>query len=479
MSDRAARRLAGSRRLLASLFWGASVGACTSETPSDRPGWAPTVDSVAERAMAESGIVGLSVAVVVRGELVHSRGYGHAHLEPAEPAVASTIYPMASVTKHVTATLALALVDRGLIGLDDPVTRWIDDLPPTVPASDITVRQLLSHTAGLYDVAAAEPPDDGAHTRAFVRRVLATHPHGFTPGTARRYSNTGFHLVGEIIERASGMSYEAALDRYLVEPLGLHSLGSVVATDAESGRAAAYLPGATAPEPHHRFTTIPGGDGSAVAAGFLQASAEDLAQFGAIVHGPGGGVLSDSLVAAMRRPTSIGSGRTVFHGLGTRLGRVDGHPKIGHTGGFATYRAVLAHYPDDALTIAVLTNTDLPAEAPMDAATIEYLIARAVLGIGPPPVSSHVEADLGAYVGQFVADDGTPVRIVDDDSGLVLEYPDYDSEVYRAIGDDRFALADWPAWVWHIAFHDVGTPATRVVGSDHGWQDNGQLFRRP
>jgi CubicO group peptidase (beta-lactamase class C family) len=180
---------------------------------------------------------GISFVVTKGGEVVASGAYGFADLENRVPATVGTVYAIGSVTKTFTAAAVLALVDDGRLSLDDPLGKYVPAFPE--PGRGATVRQLLNHTSGIRSVTSLgprywaqagreiEPPD--------LVALFAGEPPDFPPGTAYRYSNSGYVLLGLVVEKASGMPWGAFVTKRLLVPLGL--------TGTRDGQGPALVPG--------------------------------------------------------------------------------------------------------------------------------------------------------------------------------------------------------------------------------------------
>ncbi len=213
----------------------------TNSTPLDH-GFGGRVDQVIDTAVDEGRIVGAVILVARRGEILYSRAAGLADREATKPMTADAIFRLASVTKPVVATAALALVEAGVIGLDDPVAKFIPEFRPKLADGSepvITIRQLLTHTAGLsYGFRQAA---DGPYHRAGVSDGLdqpglsmaenlsriASVPLSYVPGTGWGYS-VAMDVLGEALARAAGASLPELVDRLVVQPLGMHDAAFAV-----------------------------------------------------------------------------------------------------------------------------------------------------------------------------------------------------------------------------------------------------------
>lgn len=207
----------------------------TISTPLDS-GFGGRVDQVVDRAIEDGRIVGAMILIARRGEILYSRAAGLADRETNKPMTADAIFRLASVTKPVVATAALALVEAGAIGLDDPISKYIPEFRPKLADGGepvITIRQLLTHTAGLsYGF---RQPADGPYHRAGVSDGLdqpglsmaenldriASVPLSYVPGTGWGYS-VAMDVLGEVMARVTGASLPELVDRLVVQPLGMH-----------------------------------------------------------------------------------------------------------------------------------------------------------------------------------------------------------------------------------------------------------------
>ena len=268
------------------------------------------VDQVVDRAIDEERIVGAMILIAQRGEILYSRAAGLADRESKKPITADAIFRLASVTKPVVATAALALVEAGVIGLDDPVAKFIPEFRPRLADGSepvMTVRQLLTHTAGLsYGFRQLA---DGPYQRAGISdgldqpglsmaenlRRIASVPLSYVPGTGWGYS-VAMDVLGEALARAAGATLPELIDRLVVQPLGMHDAAFVVRDRSRLVRPYADGPGkAMAMGEHHR---VPFGDG---AISFSPGRVFDPASFasgGTGMNGTAGDVLK--LLEALR-----------------------------------------------------------------------------------------------------------------------------------------------------------------------------------
>lgn len=314
---------------------------------------AARIDDLVVKRAQSAGAVGLSVAVARKGELVYSRAHGRAALEFPVDADEDTLFRIASITKTFTAAAILELSERGKLGLDDPLTQYLPDYP--VHGAEITLRHLLTHTAGIPNVT-----DLGRAWSDQVARELGPdemlalwkdRPLDFTPGEVFKYSNSGYYLLGLVIEKVSGKPYGEFLREAFFEPLGmertrLDSNGDVIADRAQGY---AYRDGA-----FHNDALI--GMSQPFSSGALLSTADELARWmGALA---GGRLLDPATFEEMRTPYLLASGEETGYGMGLSLESVAGHECVAHGGDIFGFTSFLAYFPEGELAIAALSNSE-------------------------------------------------------------------------------------------------------------------------
>src|SRR5690349_14012781 len=235
---------------------------------------ASRLDPVIDGAIARAQIVGTVMLVARRGTIVYQRAAGAADREAQRPMALDTIFRYASLTKPIVSATALKLIESGKVGLDDPVTKWIPEFKPRLAdgrAPTITIRHLLSHTAGLSY--AFSEPEGGPYHRENVSdgmdqpglgfdenlRRLASVPLLFPPGTAWSYS-LATDVLGKVIERVSGVSLQQKVARTITGPLQMRDTAFLARDPARL--AVPYASGASQPvrmkDPH--VVPFPPGD---------------------------------------------------------------------------------------------------------------------------------------------------------------------------------------------------------------------------
>jgi CubicO group peptidase (beta-lactamase class C family) len=324
----------------------------------------------------------MSIAVFERGLPVLAKGYGFADVAAKTSALPETSYPIASVSKRFTAALILRLADQGKLALDDPLSRFVPEERPRIGA--LTIRHLLDHTSGLTR--------GGPAPRAAALSVLTRGGTAREQGETWDYSNYNFSLLGHVIERVTGRGYAEYVRDEIAEPLRLTGTGYCEDGSAVEGRSRDYLSVSKVLRATDYWTTA-----RFYASGGLCSTVLDLVSFERALEQ--GRFVSSAMLRAMRAPAGLPESVEADYGLGTRLGFTGSHRKIGHTGGGQGNKAVVARYPDDDVTIAVLFNTERP-NAEVTANGIEERIAWLVFAPGAQTTFASAD-ELQRYAGQY------------------------------------------------------------------------------
>jgi CubicO group peptidase (beta-lactamase class C family) len=289
-----------------------------------------------------------SVLIARDDELVFSRGYGSANLEWNIPNSPSTKFRIGSLTKQFTAASILLLEERGKIRIEDPVRVYLPDAPAAW--DNVTVFSLLTHTSGIPNFTSFPNyqswkvfPASAAEVVAFFR----DKPLDFPAGEQFSYSNSGYALLGYLIERISGLSYEQFVAENIFVPLGMKDSGYDSNTII-ANRAAGYSPGAGGPV-NAAFIdmSVP------YAAGGLYSTTLDLWRWEQALFG--GKLLSAGSLLKMTTPYKGN------YGFGLAVGTASARRVIFHNGGIEGFNTFLAYYPEDKMTIVVLGNLNGPA----------------------------------------------------------------------------------------------------------------------
>jgi CubicO group peptidase (beta-lactamase class C family) len=312
---------------------------------------AATIDRYLAGQLREQGLVGLSVAVVRDGEVVLAKGYGLQSTRSGAPVAPETMFAIGSVTKQFTAACALLLAQDGKLSLTDPVARWLPDLPRS---ADVTLLDLMHHTSGYRDYYPLDFVD--ARMRSPVApeelaRRYAGDPLDFEPGTRWSYSNTGFIVLGLVVERVSGEPFEAFLTRRILEPLGMRHT-RLEPEPGSSGLADGHLSFALSPP----TPTAPEARGWLGAAGGLWSTPSDLARWDLALAS--GDLLGREAMRAFAAPTSLASGATVNYGAGVDVATRGSALVLAHEGAVSGFGASNTLRPSTRSAVVVLVNSE-------------------------------------------------------------------------------------------------------------------------
>jgi len=366
----------------------------------DHLAFTAAVDELAAAALTRGPIAGMSIAVFERGLPVLAKGYGFSDLEAKTPAAPETSYPIASVSKRFTAALILRLADQGKLSLDDPLSKFFPEARARI--GQLTIRHLLTHTSGL-----TRP---GPAPRAAAWSVLTRGGTAREQGDSFDYSNYNFSLLGLVIERVTLSDYAAYVRSELAEPLKLTGTGYCEDGSPVAGRTRDYLSVAKVLRATDYWATP-----HFFASGGLCSTVMDLVAFERALET--GRFVSPASLRAMRSPVDLPDLVEAGYGLGTRLGYTGSHRKIGHTGGGQGNKAVVARYPDDDVTIAVLFNTERD-NAEVTANDLEEKLAWLVFA-SVPETGFATADDLQRYAGSY-RDGSRSVRVTPEDGALLM-----------------------------------------------------------
>jgi CubicO group peptidase (beta-lactamase class C family) len=313
--------------------------------------------------MARQRIPGLSLIVLRNGEVIKAAGYGLADRKQKIAATPDTVYKIASGSKQFIATGIMLLVQEGRIGLGDPLTRFLEGTPAAW--SGITIRHLLTHTAGLVREAPGFDPFK-VQSDADVLRSAYALPLRFPPGQKWEYSNTGYFALAEIIRKVSGLPWGDYLADKVFKPLGMQATRTTPtsATEKIARYAQGYVDNDTLRDAPRWLALRPSG-------AFLS-TVRDLGRWDAALRTES--ILTASTRQQMWTPVTLNDGATYPYGFGWMMANVRGHRLIHHPGGMPGFRSDIARFVDDDLTIIVLMNLDdVDIDAVIDGLAAAYL----------------------------------------------------------------------------------------------------------
>jgi D-alanyl-D-alanine carboxypeptidase len=320
--------------------------------PSLAPDLRAKIDAAAQQVLATTGVPSASIAIVQDGRLVYLQAYGTARLEPKTAARPEMRYSIGSISKQFTASAVLLLAEQGKLSLDDPVARFIPDL---TRANEVTIRQVLSHTAGYQDYWPQDYVPPFMLQPITANKILdlwARKPLDFDPGTQWQYSNTGFIVAGLIVEKASGMPLLEFLNGNIFTPLEMKSVMNIDQEHLTDTDATGYMRYGVGP-----LRVAPKeGKGWLFAAGELAMPAEDLAKWDISLINQT--LLKPASYREMETTIVLKNGVAANYGLGVTVRRQFNRRAIEHGGEVSGFTAENLVFPDDRAAVVVLTNED-------------------------------------------------------------------------------------------------------------------------
>ena len=414
-------------------------------TPAD---FAPRADSLVYTYLAESRAPSVAFAVIRGNDTLAFGAHGLADIAAWRAPTASTIYEIGSITKQFTSSAIMRLVDQGKLKLDDDLSKYVPQFP--LHGKRVTIHHLLNHTSGIHSYTSSPEwqktwstplsPDE-------IVKFVAADSFDFAPGASYRYNNTGYVLLGMVIEKVTGQKYASYLDAQFFKPLGL--------------RHTSYCPSKTTnPEFALGYSKGPNGTTRAqfldlshpFAAGALCSTVGDLAMWQRAMDE--GKVVSPASYTLMTTADTLNNGRKINYGFGLVPGEFNGHKTISHTGGINGFATAAIYVPDDKLSIVTYTNYD--AESPQGLAQNLLRVAYGVapVGRGAPrgapssaPALSAADRDaiLGNYTLQLPDGRSLPMKFFLDGSRVMAQAAGQGANELQYLGNYAFGIAADPA----------------------------------
>ncbi len=400
---------------------------------------ADDVDDYIKQRIQELHLPGLSVTVLKEGKIVKSAGFGLANLETNTPADAKTVYKTASLSKPFLAAAIMLLVQDGKVALDDRAWKYLDGAPASW--KEITIRQLLTHTAGIVRDPADYHPYQEQPIASVIQAVYAL-PLSFQPGEKLLYSNVGYYALAEIIGKVSGKPWNEFIAERIFAPAAMTSTRLTTITGIVPNRANGYQQA---------------GDGMINAenwiavrpSGAFLSTIEDLAKWDAFLTT--GTVLTASSREQMWKPVTLNDHTTAGYGFGWYVDSFLGRARLHHDGQFPGFRSDYERFVDDRLTVIVLANSD---SVSVESLALKIAGFYAPSLIAPPFTLTAQLTDRSVEIGKPVTieitarDDGNaaPESVVEmeiwDAAGKAVFKQDKSNESFAA-GQTKTFLFHW------------------------------------
>lgn len=389
---------------------------------------------------------GCAVIVVQGGEVLLRVGRGMANLELNVPIEPDMVFRIASITKQFTAVSILMLTEQGKITLDDPITRFFPDYP--TQGHHITIKHLLNHTSGIKSY--TNMPEWFSRIRQDVSVAemidfFKEQPMDFAPGEKMSYCNSGYVLLGAIIEQVSEQSYADFLQQHIFTPLGMTQSGYDEAARIIPKRAAGYVPASDGYKnaPYLSMT-------QPFAAGALLSTVDDLARWDAALYTEQ--LLSQATLQQAFVKTELADGSFADYGLGWELSSYKGHPIVEHSGGIPGFTTFGLRLPEDRVYVAVLSNS-----MRLGAAELASRIAALVIGqplIDPTPIELE-PADWQQFVGTYQTKDDEVWTAVEENGRLSFQLGQSPPTELVPFAPNAFFCKSMP--LLHLFFEAGGT----------------------
>lgn len=391
------------------------------------------IDSLLSVPITAGRIAGASVAVVKGRDTILIKGYGWADLDLEVPTPPNAIYEVGSVTKQFTTAAVLQLAEQGKLSLDDDLTKYLPDYP--AQGRRISIRRLMDHTSGIKgytEIAEARSLFMMKLSKDSIVGVFSRRPFEFEPGDALVYNNSAYFLLGLIVEKVAGMSYEDYLQKNLLDRVGMSSSSYCSESAIVKRKVRGYNSG-----PRGLMKAFQQDHAWPYAAGSLCSTAGDLIAWLRELH-QGGQVVTRSAYRELITPGTLNDGTRLRYAKGLSVVDEDGRRMISHGGGISGFVSETRYYPAADLAVVVLFNTAGGAD-PSEAARG---IARIVLGPPPPPPAGVAyPADLAELAGRYRGvGRGAPVdlSLVVEGAGLKVRQGNGPLRELRYAGDDVF-----------------------------------------
>jgi D-alanyl-D-alanine carboxypeptidase len=346
---------------------------------------ADAIDAIVTAQMALQRVPGVSITIERGGRIVYAKGYGYRDTASAIAVDPATYFEIGSITKQFTAAAIAKLVLDGKLHFSDTVATYLPDAPH---AAEITIAQLLNHTSGVHDYLGTYGVQPFLYSTtarpADLYGLVSTLPLDFPPGTRFAYSNTNYIILGAIIERVSGMTYDAFLRTRLFAGTPFAGIsygapaGKIVSDGYEGGDQKKPL---TIWSPNVSY-----------AAGSLYATPTELARWDdAFFHGR---VVAPAMVAQLTTPPKLPDGKPTSYADGWIASQLDGHRMIAHSGGIPGFSTSNSYFPDQDLAIVVFGNAINSGEG---------AITRGILRTFVAPTAAAVAAENTPAAGEDAA----------------------------------------------------------------------------
>jgi CubicO group peptidase (beta-lactamase class C family) len=414
------------------------------------------------------GETGCAALVAKNGQIIYKKAFGMANLELNVPMQPDMVFRVGSITKQFTAVAILQLMEQGKLSLQDEITKFIPDYP--TQAYKITIEHLLTHTSGVKSY--TNVPEFQKYIRtdmkpAEVIDMFKNLPMEFAPGTKWNYNNSGYFLLGYIIEKVSGMTYPEYLEKNFFKPLGMTN--SLFGSDSKivKNRAWGYQPdGDGVKNADMMSMTLP------YSAGSVQSTVEDLFRWNQAVHSYK--LVKKETIEKAFTEYKLADGKGTKYGYGWMFYEVQGSPTIEHGGAINGYLSNAIYLPKEDVFVAVFSNNN--AKSP----TLGSILMAGV-AIGKPYNRTEItldEATLDQYKGVYENEEGVLREISREGTKLFSQRKGGEKFAVKASEKDKFFFDNSLAI---LKFNrDASGNVSKIVMDDRGaiseWKKTNKPF---
>ena len=377
---------------------------------------------------------GATALVYKNGQVIYRKGFGNANLELDVKMQADHVFEIGSITKQFTAIAILMLEEQGKLKVEDDITKYIPDYP--TQGKNISIHQLLNHTSGIKSYTGMQSFRELARTDMTPTElidVFKNEPMDFNPGEAYRYNNSGYVILGHIIEVISGVSYAEFIQTHIFDPLGMHNSYYGSMKQLIKNRAYGYQQNDQGyVNADYLSLTLP------YAAGSLMSNVDDLLKWQLALNT--NKLISRSTYEKAINGSTLNNGDTIGYGYGLQDGDLQGSKSISHGGGIFGYTTMGIYLPEEDVFVSVLTNCDCNSPG-----GVANKIAAIAIGKPFPSIKDAVtlnEAALNKWVGTYQFPNDV-VRYVTSSDGKI--YSQREGSVKLQIyplSDTRFIFED-------------------------------------
>ena len=439
------------KRMLLGAAAALAVAAPAHAVPAD---FKAKADALLKKSFPDAG-PGAAVIVTEHGKPVYEAGQGLADINAKTRITPETVFRIGSITKQFSAAIMLQLVVEGKVSLDDKLSKFLPDYPK--PGADATIAELLNHTVGVQSYTDIPGWMDEKHTaKAYTTEQMIAEfkdlPSPSKPGEKWAYNNSGYVLVGAVIEKVTGKPWYQNVEERIAKPLGLKTIQYGIVEDKMPRMARGYTDkeGKVAPSQIINMS-VPH------AAGALIGSVEDLAKWNAALRQ--GKVVPAELYAKMNSPTKLPDGSSEPYGFGMGMRDVRGHEALGHSGGIFGFSTDSIYLPKEDVFVAVFANSDQPVTQP---GTVMLQLAAMAIA-DPYPTFKRVALDAKAvepWVGLYKVKDGERRVFLRDGKLYTQRTGGGELEAFSA-GNGKYFYANSLTW-FELKRDKAGTPVVAM-----------------